>query len=105
MRRELLDEAALFSALKALNRHSAQPWLMQDGTLQRQYRFRDFRAAFAFMTRVAKLAEAMDHHPDWSNVYNRVSVSLFTHDAHGITALDFELAAGMEDAARQECAH
>ncbi|MEN3110033.1 4a-hydroxytetrahydrobiopterin dehydratase [Uliginosibacterium paludis] len=101
MRPGLLDDAALFKAFKTLNQHSASPWQLQDGRLLQHYRFRDFRQAFAFMTRVAHVAEAMDHHPDWSNVYNRVSVTLFTHDAGGITTLDFELAAAMESAARE----
>ncbi|UOD49627.1 4a-hydroxytetrahydrobiopterin dehydratase [Orrella daihaiensis] len=57
-----------------------------------QVTFRDFRRAFAFMTEVAMLAEKADHHPEWSNVYNRVSIALTTHDAGGITAKDIELA-------------
>ena len=65
----------------------------------RKYVFEDFNAAFAFMTRVALLAETMDHHPEWSNVYNRVEVLLTTHDADGVTALDIELARFMDEAA------
>lgn len=72
---------------------SAHPeWTQQDGKLQRELVFKNFSEAFAFMQRVAKMAEEMDHHPDWSNVYNRVSIALSTHDVGGITALDFELA-------------
>jgi len=57
--------------------------------------FADFSEAFAFMTRVALAAEAMDHHPEWSNVYKKVVVTLTTHDAGGVTAKDIELAGAM----------
>ncbi|MBZ0268290.1 4a-hydroxytetrahydrobiopterin dehydratase, partial [bacterium] len=67
-------------------------WELRDNALVREFRFQDFVAAFAFMTKVALLAESRNHHPDWSNVYNRVTVALSTHDAGGITELDFELA-------------
>lgn len=58
----------------------------------RAFRFADFNAAFGFMTRVALAAEKADHHPEWSNVYNRVEVTLSTHDAGGLTARDVALA-------------
>jgi len=67
-------------------------WRVQDDALYRELVFKDFNAAFAFMQRVAVIAEQMDHHPDWRNVYNRVEIRLSTHDAGGITKLDFELA-------------
>jgi 4a-hydroxytetrahydrobiopterin dehydratase len=67
-----------------------------DGKLHRDYKFADFSHAFGFMAAVATVAEKLDHHPDWTNVYNRVTVDLNTHDAGGITVLDFELAAKME---------
>ncbi len=67
--------------------------------IAKSYRFADFNAAFAFMTRVAMAAEKMDHHPEWSNVYNKVDVVLTTHDAGGVTARDVELAAFMDAAA------
>jgi 4a-hydroxytetrahydrobiopterin dehydratase len=60
--------------------------------LVRAFRFADFSAAFGFMTRVALAAEAMDHHPEWSNVYSRVEIALSTHSAGGVTALDVKLA-------------
>ena len=69
--------------------------------IRRAFRFQDFNAAFGFMTRVALKAETMDHHPEWSNVYNRVDVLLATHDAGGVTALDVTLARFI-DAAAQE---
>ena len=68
-------------------------WEVRDGKLHRDLVFRDFSEAFALMTRVALAAEKLDHHPEWRNVYNRVSIDLMTHDASGITDLDFELAA------------
>ena len=67
--------------------------------IERTYRFKDFNTAFAFMTRVALKAETLDHHPEWSNVYNRVEVLLTTHDADGVTGLDVELARFMDAAA------
>ena len=66
----------------------------------RTFRFSDFTAAFAFMTRTALMAEKLDHHPEWFNVYNRVEVTLTTHDAGGVTALDVTLAGLMDTAAR-----
>jgi 4a-hydroxytetrahydrobiopterin dehydratase len=73
--------------------------------IRRQYRFADFNQAFAFMTRVALTAEKLDHHPEWSNVYNRVEVLLTTHDADGVTELDVKLAVFMDDAAGALGAH
>ncbi len=67
-------------------------WRLHDGKLRRDYQFADFVTAFAFMTRCALLAEKADHHPEWSNVYNRVVVELTTHDAGGITEKDLDLA-------------
>jgi 4a-hydroxytetrahydrobiopterin dehydratase len=62
--------------------------------------FKDFNAAFGFMTRVALMADKMDHHPEWSNVYNRVSVVLTTHDAGGVTELDIKMARFIDEAAQ-----
>ena len=64
--------------------------------IRRSFKFADFGEAFAFMTRVALAAEKIDHHPDWSNVYKTVNVTLNTHDAGGLTTLDFELATEMD---------
>ena len=66
----------------------------------RTYRFSDFTAAFGFMTRTALMAEKLDHHPEWFNVYNRVDVTLTTHDANGVTELDVTLAKFMDMAAK-----
>ncbi|MFM2099311.1 MAG: hypothetical protein RLZZ366_850 [Pseudomonadota bacterium] len=64
--------------------------------ITRQFLFANFSQAFAFMTRVAMLAEAQDHHPEWSNVWNRVDILLTTHDAGGLSARDVKMAAGIE---------
>ena len=61
-------------------------------TIKKEFKFKTFRQAWAFMTEVALLAEKMDHHPDWSNVYNRVTINLTTHDAGGVSDLDLKLA-------------
>lgn len=63
------------------------------------FKFKDFKAAFGFMTQVGMKAEQMDHHPEWFNVYNRVDVTLATHDADGVTALDVELAGFLDSIA------
>ncbi len=73
-------------------------WEEHDGALHRTFEFADFSEAFAFMTRVAMLAERRGHHPDWSNSWNRVSVSLSTHDAGGVvTDADRVMAAAIDD--------
>jgi len=64
--------------------------------LQKSFKFSDFNQAFGFMSRVALVAEQMNHHPEWFNVYNRVDVLLSTHDAGGVTELDFKLARKMD---------
>ena len=73
-------------------------WSLVDGrdAITRTFRFKDFNAAFGFMSRVALKAEKMDHHPEWFNVYNKVEVTLSTHDAGGLTELDIKLARFMD---------
>ncbi len=67
-------------------------WTIENGKLHKQFQFTSFIEAFGFMTRVALVAESMNHHPEWFNVYNRVTIDLTTHDAGGISTLDFQLA-------------
>jgi 4a-hydroxytetrahydrobiopterin dehydratase len=67
-------------------------WTFTDMTITREFKFRNFVEAFSFMTGIALEAEKMDHHPDWKNVYNQVTISLNTHTVQGITQLDFDLA-------------
>jgi 4a-hydroxytetrahydrobiopterin dehydratase len=92
-----LSEAKIAIALSKL-----PEWKLKGGKLQREYKFADFIAAFGFMTSAALVAQGMDHHPEWFNVWNTVRVDLATHDARGITTLDVKLAHSMEElAARQ----
>jgi len=76
-------------------------WTLVEGreAIAKSFKFAGFNEAFGFMSRCALKAEAMDHHPEWFNVYNRVEVTLATHDAGGLTKLDVELAGFMNDAA------
>jgi len=74
-------------------------WSRADSAIQKQYQFADFRAAMWFLNAAAAQADAMDHHPEWSNVYNRVTVTLSTHDAGGVTDKDIALAKAMEQVA------
>jgi 4a-hydroxytetrahydrobiopterin dehydratase len=67
-------------------------WSVVKGNLHRLFKFKDFTQAFGFMKRVALAADRMDHHPDWSNAYNKVTIDLSTHSAGGLTKNDFELA-------------
>jgi len=71
-------------------------WTLQDGKLHKQFTFADFTRAFGFMAQVALIAQTMNHHPDWCNVYNRVIIELVTHDLGGISTLDVELARRVE---------
>jgi 4a-hydroxytetrahydrobiopterin dehydratase len=71
-------------------------WELKEDTLRRKITFKNFAQAFGFMTRVALEAEKLNHHPDWKNSYNKVSLSLSTHDAGGLTELDFKLAATID---------
>ncbi|HZO87959.1 MAG TPA: 4a-hydroxytetrahydrobiopterin dehydratase [Chthonomonadaceae bacterium] len=71
-------------------------WELKEGKLHKSFRFADFVQAWGFMSRVALLAEKLDHHPEWFNVYNTVTVDLSTHDAGGITALDVQMALKMD---------
>lgn len=76
--------------------HQLTDWTLKENTLNREFRFRNFVDAFSFMTAIALVAEKMNHHPDWSNSYNKVNISLTTHEAGGITQRDFDLAATID---------
>ena len=67
-------------------------WTGRDDFITKVFKFEDFAEAFAFMTRIAIIADKMDHHPEWFNVYNRLEITLTTHDAGGVTSYDKELA-------------
>lgn len=67
-------------------------WRVENGKLHKEFKFDNFVAAFGFMTQLALIAESMNHHPEWFNVYNRVTIDMMTHDADGITELDIEFA-------------
>ena len=71
-------------------------WTIHEQSISRELVFNDFNEAFGFISRVALLAEGRNHHPNWSNVYNRVSISLSTHDLGGLSDLDVELAAAID---------
>ncbi len=83
-------------SLAQLNDSALAPWQLVDDKLQKIYVFADFVQAFGFMTMAAVVAERMNHHPDWGNVYKTVRVELTTHELGGISALDFLLAAEMD---------
>ena len=84
-----LSDSEKHTAMEAL--HGWAPVAGRDA-ITRSFRFADFSQAFGFMARVAMMAEKLDHHPEWFNVYNRVDVTLSTHDAGGLTTLDITLA-------------
>jgi 4a-hydroxytetrahydrobiopterin dehydratase len=90
--------AKLTAAARATALRRLPKWkLSADGsTIARTFTFADFSEAFGFMTRAALVAEKMNHHPDWSNSYKRVAVTLTTHDAGGLTKLDIALAEAMD---------
>ena len=87
-----LTTTEIETALTTLNQKCAAAWTIEEGKLYRAFKFPSFIAAFGFMTQVAILAEKADHHPEWFNVYNKVNISLTTHDAGGISTRDFALA-------------
>jgi 4a-hydroxytetrahydrobiopterin dehydratase len=76
-------------------------WSVVEGKLHKEYKFSDFVHAFGFMTTAALGIEKMNHHPEWFNVYNRVTVDLTTHDAEGITAKDVELGKWLDEVAKK----
>lgn len=93
--RRRLDENEVAAGLATL-----EGWSVRAGKLHRTYVFKDFVQAMGFLMSAALVAERMNHHPEWSNVYKTVVVDLTTHSADGITALDLKLAAAMNDIAQ-----
>lgn len=96
MRPQKLDTPSVEEELSRLS-----GWTLRDDgkAILKTFRFRNFGEAFGFMTQCALAAEKLDHHPEWSNVYSRVEVTLSTHDVDGLTELDFKLAHRMDKAA------
>ena len=95
----MIERLDVEQVLAALPQWRARPG--DRPAIERKLVFADFNAAFGFMTRVALRADKVDHHPEWSNVYNRVEVLLATHDADGVTELDVTLAKIMDEVAAQ----
>ncbi len=95
MKREKLERQAIDSELAKL-----EGWALGEGaaSIFKTFKFSSFVEAFGFMTEAALVAEKLNHHPEWFNVYSRVEVKLNTHDAGGLTELDFKLAAAMDEA-------
>ena len=89
---ECLSTAEINTALNTLNKGATHAWQIRDAKLYQEFKFANFIAAFGFMPQVAMLAEKANHHPEWFNVYNKVNISLTTHDAGGISTRDFALA-------------
>ncbi len=87
MARKKLTDTQIQNNLKKLD-----GWSVKNGKLHKEFKFENFVAAFGFMTQLALIAESMNHHPEWFNVYNRVTIDMMTHDADGITELDIEFA-------------
>lgn len=92
MPRAKLTAADLPAALDALNSSRKTPWALSGDKIVKTFKFPNFVSAFGFMTQVALLAEKLDHHPEWSNVYGTVTIELSTHDVGGLSVLDFTLA-------------
>ena len=88
-----LNEQEIQAGMKELD----PSWIVFGKFLHREFHFKDFLEAFSFITAVALLAEKANHHPNWNNAYNKVAISLSTHDADGITTKDFDLAKAIDN--------
>lgn len=91
-----LSDEAIQQSLAQLNQGRAMPWEIINQKLHKTFVLRNFIHAFAFMTQIAIIAEKMNHHPEWSNVYKTVQIDLTTHESGGLTELDFTLAKRIE---------
>lgn len=96
---DALSKTEIQQELEKLNQGQSSAWQVNTDKLCKTFVFNDFVGAFGWMCKIAIHAEKMNHHPEWFNVYNRVNVELTTHDAGGITELDFALAETMDDIA------
>ncbi|MEO8049680.1 MAG: 4a-hydroxytetrahydrobiopterin dehydratase [Acidobacteriota bacterium] len=94
--REKMTDAEIAAALPKM-----AGWTVKGGKLHREYKFPDFKRAMEFMQSAVAGIDKLDHHPEWANVYNRITIDLNTHDAGGITAKDFELGELLEGLSRQ----
>ena len=90
--RKKLNDSEIEESLSELS-----GWSIENGKLHKKFQFESFVEAFGFMTKTALAAEAMNHHPEWFNVYNKVTIDLNTHDLGGISTWDFELARKMDE--------
>ncbi len=97
MARKKLSDAEIQEKLEDLN-----GWSVDNGKLHKEFRFDNFVSAFGFMTQLALIAESMNHHPEWFNVYNRVTIDMSTHDADGITELDFKFASHADSLSNED---
>ena len=96
---EKLSSLEIDIQLARLNQTTEEKWQILDGKLHKQFIFRDFSAAMAYMQAAALQAEVMNHHPEWCNTYNRMVVDLVTHSVDGISTLDFKLAKHLDQLA------
>ena len=94
-----MSRPAKIGAAAALSQLEGWAVVSEKDAIGKTFKFNDFNAAFGFMTRVALMADKLDHHPEWFNVYNRVEVVLTTHDADGVSELDVEMAKFMDEIA------
>jgi len=91
-----LSDTEIQQHLTVLNQEAKTEWRLLDGKLHKKFVFTDFTTAMEFMQLAGKKAESINHHPEWCNVYNRVTIDLVTHSVNGISVLDFELATELE---------
>jgi len=91
------DDIEIQQTLELFNQSIDKAWSINHGKLRKTFVFKDFVSAFGFMSSVALVAEKLNHHPEWSNAYNKVMIDLITHEVKGISARDFDLAQKIED--------